>query len=153
NIGTASTFSTSGNSLSNTGTIGGNGTLKLVTSGTTGKALTNGNGTLAGTLAPGNSPGALTINGDLVLTSTSVTSIEINSTGTPGVDYDVINVTGTASLGGTLAVTHLNGFSPGVGASFAIMSYAAHSGDFAIKSFPVAYNSTAGATSYGLDLG
>ena len=78
------------------GTLGGTGTLGNVT--------ING-----GTLAPGNSIGTLTVQGNLVFTSASTYMVEIDPNGA-----DRTNVTGTATLGGA-----------GVSASFASGSYVA----------------------------
>src|SRR5262249_17317990 len=49
---------------------------------------------------------------------------------------DQFNVTGTASLGGTLALTLLNGFAPVAGNSFAIFTYASRTGTFATFTAP-----------------
>jgi hypothetical protein len=67
----------------------------------------SGNGTLAnvinhGTIKPGNSIGTITINGNY--TQTGTYELELDSNGTS----DRINVTGTASLGGTLTVLPLS---------------------------------------------
>ena len=62
------------------GSIGGNGTL--------GNTTING-----GTLAPGNSIGTLSINGNLVLTSAAAYIVEVSPT-----QADRTNVTGTATL-------------------------------------------------------
>lgn len=67
------------------------------------KGLLKGTGTLGdtrveGTIAPGNSIGTLTINGDYVQTATGVYQAEL----APGSRSDQLHVTGTASLDGTL---------------------------------------------------
>jgi T5SS/PEP-CTERM-associated repeat protein/autotransporter-associated beta strand protein len=71
------------------GTLGGSGSL--------GNVIVNS----GGTLSPGNSPGLLTITGDLNLNSGSTTVMEIDGY-TLGAEYDHIDVTGTATLDGTL---------------------------------------------------
>ena len=58
-----------------------------------------------GNLAPGNSPGTLTIVGNLNLSSGSVTTIEIASP----TNFDRIIVSGQAKLGGTLSVAAYGG--------------------------------------------
>ena len=73
------------------GTIGGNGILPSIT--------ING-----GTLAPGNSIGTLTIQGNLVLTSAAAYIVEVSPT-----QADRTNVTGTATLAGTVQAV----FAPG----------------------------------------
>ena len=57
-----------------------------------------------GTLSPGNSIGTLTVQGNLVLTSASAYLVEVSPTAA-----DRTNVTGTASLGGTVQAV----FGPG----------------------------------------
>ncbi|RZN16829.1 autotransporter outer membrane beta-barrel domain-containing protein, partial [Bradyrhizobium sp. Leo121] len=57
-----------------------------------------------GILAPGNSPGTLTVNGNLTLGAGSVYEAEIQ-----GAVSDRINVTGTAALAGTLKIIPLGG--------------------------------------------
>ncbi|HDS1037635.1 TPA: autotransporter domain-containing protein [Stenotrophomonas maltophilia] len=57
-----------------------------------------GDTTVAGIIAPGNSIGTLTINGNYVQTATGVYQAEV----APGSRSDQLHVTGTATLGGTL---------------------------------------------------
>jgi T5SS/PEP-CTERM-associated repeat protein len=72
------------------GTIGGTGQLPSTT--------------VLGTISPGNSPGTLTINGNLTMGANSTYQAEIQ-----GTSSDRINVTGTASLAGTLKLSWLSG--------------------------------------------
>ena len=74
------------------GTIGGNGII--------GNTTING----GGTLAPGNSIGTLTVQGNLVMTSAAAYIVEVSPT-----NADRTNVTGTATLGGTVQAV----FAPG----------------------------------------
>ncbi len=74
------------------GFLGGNGTVK---------SLTIGNG---GTLAPGNSIGTLTVNGNLTFNSGSFYAVEVSPS-----TADRTNVTGNASLNGTVQAS----FQPG----------------------------------------
>lgn len=69
-----------------------------------GNTTINGNLTVNGaTVSPGNSPGLITVNGDLTLNSQSNTNIQFQSNnGVPGVDYDFIQVNGVANLAGAL---------------------------------------------------
>jgi uncharacterized protein with beta-barrel porin domain len=75
------------------GALGGTGTI-------------NGDVMNSGTIAPGNSIGTLHINGTFTSDAASITQIEINNTGTtPGVNNDLITVTGDAVIdGGTVSV-------------------------------------------------
>jgi hypothetical protein len=72
-----------------------------------------------GTIAPGDSAGTTHVVGDLILDS-GVLEIEIGGT-VPGSEYDRIEATGFAELGGTLEVKLLNGFVPEVGDMFGFL--------------------------------
>ncbi|MFO0869119.1 MAG: LamG-like jellyroll fold domain-containing protein [Pirellulales bacterium] len=85
----------------------------------------------AGTFAPGNSPGIVTITGDWNLTGASVVGIEIQGTNATTPDFDQIVVTGTANLAGTLNITEIGGFTAAASQSFPLITFAARSGDFA----------------------
>jgi hypothetical protein len=69
----------------------------------------------------------------------------------PDTKYDVLNISGTASLGGTLNVDLISGFKPTVGESFDIVNYSSETGKFATLVLPtltggdtwsVSYNAT-----------
>ncbi|WP_160116691.1 autotransporter domain-containing protein [Pseudovibrio ascidiaceicola] len=86
-----------GGSLGGSGTIGGSVSVA------------------SGTIAAGNSPGTLTIGGDLNLTLASVLDFELGfPSGTAGVDSDLIAVGGDLTLDGSLNVTDAGGFDAGV---------------------------------------
>jgi hypothetical protein len=72
-----------------------------------------------GTIAPGDSPGTTRVVGDLDLES-GVLEIEIAGT-QPGIEYDRIEVSGHAELGGVLDVKLLDGFVPNVGDVFGFL--------------------------------
>ena len=110
------------------GTVQGNGTIV-----TPSNPLTN-----AGRLSPGNSPGLLTINGDLVMLPTSIVDFELNDITQPGINYDSIVVTGTATLAGTLDVTLAPGFFPAPGTQIPdVVTYTTVVNDFQIINGPV----------------
>ncbi len=79
--------------ITNTGTLLGGATLQT--------DLTN-----AGTVAPGSSPGLLTVDGDYTQEADGTLLMEIADFD-PFTGYDQLRVTGTATLGGTLEVTLL----------------------------------------------
>ncbi|PTX95681.1 PEP-CTERM sorting domain-containing protein [Opitutus sp. ER46] len=85
-----------------------------------------------GWVAPGNSAGTLTITGDFDLLSTSVLLIELGGT-TPGTGYDFLDVSGQASLDGTLAVLFVGGYGSLVQSAdtFTFLRAAGVSGTFA----------------------
>ena len=94
----------------NAGTLSVNGSiassaLTVNAGGTSAATATIGNTTInGGTLSPGNSIGTLTVQGNLVLTSAAAYLVEVSPTAA-----DRTNVTGTASLAGTVQAV----FGPG----------------------------------------
>lgn len=62
-----------------------------------------------GTLAPGASPGTLSIDGGAVFGRASAVDIELAGVAS-GTDHDRIEISGNASLGGVLVVSFLDGF-------------------------------------------
>ncbi|TWT47611.1 hypothetical protein [Botrimarina hoheduenensis] len=86
----------------------------------TGTFTGTGTGAFAGTLAPGNSPGLVSFEGDFDLGPTGTLEIEIAGT-TPGAEHDRVEVGGFATLEGALDVTLLDGFVPQLGDSFALL--------------------------------
>ena len=116
---TNGTFNFSGGTLALTGTFTGD--LHVPDAGTlTGTGTVGGGVISAGLVAPGSSPGILTIDGDYTQLATGSLAIQITGL-TPGSEYDRLAVTGDAALAGSLAII-LDGFSPSLGDSFAIMS-------------------------------
>ena len=82
-------------------TINSNGTFNF-TGGTLNVDTFNGDlANTGGTLGPGHSPGTTTINGDYSQDASSTLLIEIEGL-IAGTEYDVLNVTGTATLDGVL---------------------------------------------------
>jgi hypothetical protein len=88
-----------------------------------------------GTLSPGNSPGLTEITGDYDQQSAGTLDIEL--AGLIAVsEYDQVQVSGTATLGGTLDVDLLYGFTPALGNSFDILLAEVVSGTFGTTLFP-----------------
>ncbi|HEV2296874.1 MAG TPA: hypothetical protein VGR35_23745 [Tepidisphaeraceae bacterium] len=81
-----------------------------------------------GFIAPGLSPGQLTIEGNLMQTENGVIAIEIGGTGAGEIDQLI--VTGTSTLDGLLSIDFLNGFVPSESDSFAFLTADAFSGSF-----------------------
>ena len=113
NVGSGSTLTIgkdgSATYTQTSGTTKVNGTLITNLIAIEGGSLT-GTGTILGSLAnygtinPGNSPGTLNITGDYTQDATATLLIELAGT-TQGTEYDWLNVSGTATLDGTLEVT------------------------------------------------
>ena len=142
------------------GTLGGGGTVSL--SGTTLDILTGGVLTgsrtiigdvnnLAGIVMPGASPGTLTINGNYVQGSAGTLAAELGGS-TAGTQYDQLIVTGTASLGGALDVTLVNGFLPVDGETFTVVQAGTISGTFATSSLPAGTTLTTAYTTSSVNL-
>ena len=107
-------------------------------------ASVSGAGTFTGTgtvnfegdLTPGNSPAAVSFGGNVSLGPDSVLHIEIGGT-TPGTQYDQLNVAATLSLGGTLQVSFINGFTPAAGQTFDFLNWGSLAGAFSSIQLPV----------------
>jgi hypothetical protein len=86
----------------------------------------------------------ITINGVLTQTATGV--IEIDIGGTTASQFGQLNVTGAATLAGTLNIVLVNGFTPTSGKTFLVMKYSSKTGIFdtvnnpLIVSFTVLYD-------------
>jgi hypothetical protein len=104
--------------FSNAGTLTGNATLQVV------GTLTNN-----GTLAPGSfGAGTLNLQGSLVQTAASKLAIDLTTLSA----FDLLNISGSATLGGTLALNCLGACSFAAGDSFTILDAAGSlSGSFA----------------------
>ncbi len=102
------------------GTISGSGVLEII----------DGSFTNHGTIAPGNSPGILTVQGDYTQGSTGELEIELAQSGAAGTDYDQLAVTGNVALDGTLELQALDGFIPSYGDTFDVLTYGSRSGVF-----------------------
>ena len=79
-----------------------------------------------GTLAPGDSPGLTTIQGDFQFDSGTV-EIEIGGL-LRGTEFDAIDVTGSAILNGLIDVNLISGFSPLLGETFQVLNASSLSG-------------------------
>ena len=111
-------------------------------------SMTGGDGLLTGEVinyglaAPGMSAGQLTVEGDYAQQTDGAILIELG--GTLAGEFDVLNVTGTAHLDGTLEVALINGFTPQVGQNFTIITAGLVDGAFAdmvgADDFLVKYN-------------
>jgi len=115
NVSTDATFNVSavsggyqvgnGVTLTNNGTVTGSFTVgnggTLNGTGTVNGNLTVGSG---GSIAPGNSPGVVTVNGNFDLQSDSTFNVELAGT-SPGAEYDQLFANGSVTLAGALNLT------------------------------------------------
>ena len=117
--------------LTSTGAINGGGLLDLSrfttftgTGDLTVDVLNNGR------ISPGSSPGVFSVHGNYAHGSDGTLDIEIGGR-QPGTGMDRVNITGAATLGGTLNVSVLPGFC--ADGTFTFMTFASRSGDFTRK--------------------
>ncbi|WP_298496139.1 T9SS type A sorting domain-containing protein [uncultured Algibacter sp.] len=118
--------------LFNTGTFNNNGTLTGVNTHHTG------NFSNAGILSPGNSPtpGPYVFINDYTHESSATLITELESTS----NYDTVFSYEAITLGGTLDVSLLNGFTPAAGDSFTIITASSITGTFDTANLPSGYN-------------
>src|SRR4029077_8954086 len=103
-----------------------------------------------GSLRPGGAGtvGTLTITGNYVQGAGGALDADLQSVAA----YDIVNVSGTATLNGTLNVNYLGGYTGG-GGSHAILTYASRSGTFSTINDVNALSTSYGATSFALAIG
>jgi len=82
-----------------------------------------------GTLAPGNSAGGTTIDGDYSLQSGATLAIDVGGL-IPAAEHDFVDVTGSALIQGELQLAMIDGFVPQATDSFTILSSPSFSGAF-----------------------
>ena len=128
-----------GGGLNNNGAIElGANSLLTIQGVFSGDGLINGVGgttVFDGQLAPGNSPGLLTIEGDAMLSESNETILEIAGL-VRGSEYDGIDVGGTFTLDGTLDIVLLDGFSLEVGDVFLLIQAGNILGAFDMVNLP-----------------
>jgi len=134
-IAAGGTFSTSGADYTQSGgTTTVDGILSAANVNLIGGLLT-GSGTIqadvtnSATVEPGGTVGTLTIQGNYTQTAAGVLLIQIAGAS----QYGQLAVIGTATLGGTLDVSLIDGYTPALGASFSILTFNQRSGDFATE--------------------
>jgi hypothetical protein len=131
-----------GGILSGTGTITGTvhnaGRVDVGGIGSTGKLLITSGTTIAYPFTP--------INGGYTQAAAGVLGIELGGAA-PGTQFDQLQVTGSATLGGTPDVQTLNGYTPPGGSTYTVLTYGSRSGAFATlngngQSYLVNYNAS-----------
>ena len=93
--------------------------------------------------------GELTVKGTYAQSGAGAFDVDLGGT-TAGTQYDVLNISGTATLGGALNVDLISGFTPVAGDTFTIMDYSSEMGTFSTTHLPtvtgdhwtVTYNAT-----------
>jgi hypothetical protein len=113
-------------------------------------------GNTGGSVAPGTSStaGLLALTGNYTQGSGASLNVKLGGTAA-GTQYDVFQVSGPATLDGTLNVSLFNSFVPNAGDTFSPLTYGSHSGAFATQNMPAlpggrTINSSYGLTSFDL---
>jgi hypothetical protein len=77
-------------------------------------------------------PGVLNVTGNYTQLATATLALGLGGT-TAGTQFDQLNVSGTATLDGTLTATSLGGFVAPPGSTFPVLTFGQRAGDFAAK--------------------
>jgi hypothetical protein len=119
------TLSTPGATLTNTGggVLSGSGTIVAATVSNS-ATVSPGTPTMSGAPAAGK----LTITGNFTQTASGTLRAELGGTG--GGQFDVLAVSGSATLAGLLDVYLIGSFHPAIGNVFSVVTYASHTGTF-----------------------
>ena len=88
-----------------------------------------------GGMAPGASPALVNLEGSAKFAASNALFVQLGGL-TPGDEFDVLDIGGSADLGGTLDVSLLGGFTPAAGERFDILTATAVQGTFATKLLP-----------------
>jgi hypothetical protein len=99
-----------------------------------------------GTVAPGNSPGVLTIIGNYSTTASTILNIELNGL-TQGSEYDLLAINGNADFDGDVQITL--GFSPNINDEFIV---ATTTGTINSCNLPATTTSSFGGFNYEFDV-
>jgi hypothetical protein len=156
--GTTNSYNQSAGMTTVDGTLMGNGTAgisvtggKIQGAGTLKANLSIGGGgtTPAINIGDAGKAGLLKITGTYTQLSTGTMNVSIGGT-TVGTQYSQLQITGAASLGGTLTAARVNAFTPSVGQTFTVLNAASITGTFSnstiaingTEHFVVSYSST-----------
>jgi hypothetical protein len=145
------TVNSSGTVVLNGGSLGGS--FNLTAGELRGTGLINGSVTNAAAVRPGGTGaiGTLTITGNYTQLSGGTLALELGGIGTG--QFDVLGVGGTASLGGTLAVSLIGGFTPAATDTFIVLSGGTLTGVFVPENLPPGFSATYGTTVLTLNAG
>ena len=112
----------------NNGTVDGSGGGLTLAGMVSGVGDYSGTVRLTDTFSPGASPAAVNAK-NLELASTARFVVELGGVN-PGTGYDQVNASGLVSLGGTLEIDLINGFSPNLGDRFIVLTADTIDGEF-----------------------
>lgn len=87
--------------------------------------------TVSGVLSPGNSPGQITVTGNLALEGTTATMMELAGLGgVKGTDFDNVTTTGSLAYDGDLSIISFGGFNLYQTATYSLFDFSSQSGNF-----------------------
>jgi len=141
-LASTTSFSLNGGIAQVDGNLAASGSLSATGTGTfSGAGTITGNVNMSGVTEAGDipNPGRLTINGNGVgnYTQGSAGSYDVLIGGlSAGTQYSQLNMSGTASLSGTLNVSLINSFIPAAGNQFTILAAASLNGQFTTTNLP-----------------
>ncbi len=115
----------------NGGSLEVDGLLDIQGGALTGSGVILGDVQNGGQIAPGQSPGDITIQGSYTQTVSGTLTMELGIAA-----QDFLTVTGTAALTGTLEINLLEGYTPAPADSFQILAYTSHTGEFGTLLLP-----------------
>ena len=118
--------------VTNNSTLTNQGLIKSFETGNR-ELVQNGTFSNSGSIAPGASPGKLTVTGPLDL-GTGTYNCEINGTG-QGTTYDWLAVSGNATLSGASLVVNWGSFTPTAG-TYTVMTFSSRTGEFSSVTIP-----------------
>jgi hypothetical protein len=126
---------TAGLTLLNGGNINNTSPLEIQGGTLAGNGVVSGSVTNNGSVSPGMSPGELMVGQTYAQTTNGALDIELAGT-VPGTSFDLLVVTNTASLAGTLNATLTNGFYPAANALFTFLNAGVRTNTFANFFYP-----------------
>jgi hypothetical protein len=131
-LGGLGNFTQTAGKTTDDGTLSTSGLVTLSGGSLFGRGFITGALQSSGTVTPGDSPtstGVLSVSKTYTQNSSGVLNISIGGT-TAGTKYDQLNITGSATLKGTLNLSLIKGYVPAVGNTFDILTASTVSGTF-----------------------
>jgi fibronectin-binding autotransporter adhesin len=143
--GAAKEYSQTAGTTTVDGTLAGGGTTGIsITGGTLlGAGTLHGNTSNSASISAGDAgkAGLLTITGTYTQLASGSLNVNVGGT-TVGTLYSQVKISGKASLGGTLAVTLVNSFTPTIGQTFTVLTAAGGLGGTTFSNSTIAINSS-----------
>ncbi|MBE9160631.1 putative Ig domain-containing protein [Nodosilinea sp. LEGE 06152] len=120
---------TAGSTILSGGLLTANAAIALQGGSLLGFGNITGNVSNASQIDPGLGTGILNIDGDYTQAGTGILNFDLGGR-TAGTAFDLLSITGTATLDGTLKINLINGFTPTIGDTFQVLKAGTLSGSF-----------------------